>query len=119
MSALCWMLEQGSKVAKATNVGFQAGYAPVDGPRMYYQIHGSADPSVPPLVLLHGGGDTIQTSFRFVLSELSLNRQVGAFEQQGYGHTADILDRPFTFEQSADDKATSIPPNPVRRSVRV
>ncbi|MGH8382242.1 alpha/beta fold hydrolase [Pseudomonas sp.] len=32
-------------------------------------------------------------------------RQVIAFEQQGYGHTADIVDRPFTFEQSADDTA--------------
>jgi pimeloyl-ACP methyl ester carboxylesterase len=28
-----------------------------------------------------------------------------AFEQQGFGHTADIPDRPFTFEQSADDTA--------------
>ena len=32
-------------------------------------------------------------------------RQVIAFEQQGYGRTADIADRPFSFEQSADDSA--------------
>lgn len=84
---------------------FLEGYAPVNGLQMYYEIHGTADFATSPLVLLHGGGDTIQTSFGHVLFELSRNRQVIAFEQQGYGHTADIPDRPFTFEQSADDTA--------------
>jgi len=83
----------------------QKDYAPVSDLQMYYEIHGVADPAIPPLVLLHGGGDTIQTSFGHVLSELARDRQVIAFEQQGYGHTADIPDRPFTFEQSADDLA--------------
>jgi pimeloyl-ACP methyl ester carboxylesterase len=72
---------------------------------MYYEIHGGGASVIPPLVLLHGGGDTIQTSFGHVLPGLSRERQVIAFEQQGYGHTADIPDRPFTFEQSADDMA--------------
>jgi len=40
-----------------------------------------------------------------VLPEFARDRQVIAFEQQGYGHTADIVDRPFSFEQSADDTA--------------
>lgn len=83
----------------------QTGYAPVNGLRIYYEIHGTADPARPPLVLLHGGGDTITTSFGSILGELARHRQVIAFEQQGYGHTADIVDRPFTFEQSADDTA--------------
>lgn len=80
-------------------------YAPVNGLNLYYEIHGSANPARPPLVLLHGGGDTIQTSFGRILPELARDRQVIAFEQQGYGHTADIAERPFTFEQSADDTA--------------
>jgi pimeloyl-ACP methyl ester carboxylesterase len=50
-------------------------------------------------VLLHGGGDTIETSFGHVLPEFARDRQVIAFEQQGYGYTADIADRPFSFEQ--------------------
>jgi len=84
---------------------FQRGYAPVNGLRIYYEIHGVANPARPPLVLLHGGGDTIETSFGHVLPELARHRQIIAFEQQGYGHTADIAGRPFSFEQSADDTA--------------
>ena len=83
----------------------KVGYAPVHGLRLYYEIHGATNPNQPPLVLLHGGGDTIQTSFGHVLPALARTRQIIAFEQQGYGHTADIVDRPFTFEQSADDTA--------------
>lgn len=83
----------------------QTGYAPVNGLRLYYEIHGTASPARPPLVLLHGGGDTIKTSFGQILPQLARDRQVIAFEQQGYGHTADIADRPFSFEQSADDTA--------------
>jgi pimeloyl-ACP methyl ester carboxylesterase len=83
----------------------RTGYAPVNGLRIYFEIHGVANPAQPPLVLLHGGGDTIQTSFGQILPALAGERQVIAFEQQGYGHTADIADRPFSFEQSADDTA--------------
>lgn len=81
----------------------KSGYAPVNGLKMYYEIHGIIDSKNPPLVLLHGGGSTIETSFGKVLPLLAKTRQVIAFEQQGHGHTADIADRPFGFEQSADD----------------
>ncbi len=79
----------------------QTGYAPINGLRMYYEIRGPA--SSVPLILLHGGGDTIETSFGHVLPALARDRRVIAFEQQGCGRTADIPDRPFSFEQSADD----------------
>jgi pimeloyl-ACP methyl ester carboxylesterase len=81
---------------------FQKGYAPVNEFKMYYELHGSNTGGSPPLILLHGGGSTIETSFGKLLPALAKNRQVIAFEQQGHGHTADI-DRPFTFEQSAAD----------------
>src|SRR5438876_2436528 len=83
----------------------KSGYAPVNGLKIYYEIHGAANGGNPPLVLLHGGGDTIETSFGHVLPALARSRQVIAFEQQGYGHTADVAGRPFSFEQSADDTA--------------
>src|SRR4030095_16674112 len=75
---------------------------PVNGLRMYYQVHGPTNSAQPPLVLLHGGGDTIETSFGHLLSALAHSRQIIAFEQQGCGRTADIEDRPFTFVEYAD-----------------
>lgn len=75
-------------------------YAPVNGLDLYYEIHGVGRP----LVLLHGGGSTITTSFGSVLPALAATRRVIAVELQGHGHTADV-DRPLSFEQDADDVA--------------
>jgi pimeloyl-ACP methyl ester carboxylesterase len=75
-----------------------SGYALVNGLRMYYEIHGKGEP----LVLIHGGGSTIQTSFGRVVHSFAKGRQVIAVEFQGHGHTPDI-NRPETFEQDADD----------------
>jgi len=83
----------------------QTGYAPVNGLRIYYEIHGLANLERQSLVLLHGGGDTIETSFGHLLPILARSRQIIAFEQQGCGRTADIEDRPLSFEHSADDTA--------------
>jgi pimeloyl-ACP methyl ester carboxylesterase len=80
-------------------------YAPVNGLQMYFEVHGPSRSNAPPLVLLHGGGDTIETSFSHILPLLARDRQVIAFEQQGFGRTADIPERPFSFEQSAEDTA--------------
>jgi pimeloyl-ACP methyl ester carboxylesterase len=86
----------------ATMAAGAHGYAPVNGLEMYYEIHGPAEGT--PLVLLHGGGSTIETSFGALLPALARTRRVIAVEQQGHGHTADV-ERPFSFEQSADDTA--------------
>jgi hypothetical protein len=48
---------------RADAPAFQSGYAAVNGLTMYYEIHGSDASGNPPLVLLHGGGSTIATSF--------------------------------------------------------
>ena len=85
------------------NKEFTSGYAPVNGLNIYYEIHSVADERKTPLVLLRGGGDTIQTSFRYLLPAVARDRQIIAFEQQGCARTADIAERPFSFEQSADD----------------
>jgi len=78
------------------------GYAPVNGLRIYYEVHGPAGGT--PLVLLHGGDPAIETSWARVLPALARTRRVIAFDQQGHGRTAEV-DRPFTFEGSADDTA--------------
>lgn len=77
-----------------------SGYASVNGLKMYYEIHGAGTP----LVLIHGGGSTIQTTFGRVLHDFAKTHQVIAVEMQAHGHTADI-DRPLSFQQDADDIA--------------
>lgn len=78
----------------------QSGYAPVNGIRMYYEIHGRGDGI--PLLILHGGGSTIESTYGRVLPFLSASRRVIALEEQGHGRTSD-RDQPVTFESSADD----------------
>jgi pimeloyl-ACP methyl ester carboxylesterase len=73
-------------------------YATVNGLKLYYELHGTGKP----LVLLHGGGSTIESNFARILPALARTHQVIAVELQAHGHTADI-DRPFSFEQDADD----------------
>jgi pimeloyl-ACP methyl ester carboxylesterase len=75
-------------------------YANVNGLKMYYEVHGSGFP----LVLIHGGGSTIGTTFGRILPALAKTHKVIAVEMQAHGHTADI-DRPLSFEQDADDVA--------------
>ena len=83
-----------------TKLDSTSGYASVNGLKMYYEIHGTGNP----LVLIHGGGSTIQTTFGRVLSAFAKTHQVIAVEMQAHGRTLDI-DRPLSFEQDADDIA--------------
>jgi pimeloyl-ACP methyl ester carboxylesterase len=76
------------------------GYAPVNGLKMYYEVHGSGDP----VVLLHGAYMTIPGNWTGWIGELSKTRKVIAVEMQGHGRTADIK-RDLTFENLADDVA--------------
>jgi pimeloyl-ACP methyl ester carboxylesterase len=79
---------------------FKNGYLPVNGIKMYYEIHGSGQP----LVLIHGGGSTITTSFGKILPLLAKNHKVIAVELQAHGHTSD-RNEPESFEQDANDVA--------------
>ena len=81
------------------NAPSSTGYALVNGLRLYYELHGSTGV---PLVLVHGGGSTIGTSFGRLIPLLAPAHRVIAVEVQAHGHTHDV-DRPFTFAQDADD----------------
>jgi pimeloyl-ACP methyl ester carboxylesterase len=83
-----------------TETAPQTGYAPVNGLQMYYEIHGNGEP----LVLLHGSFGAIDL-WGPILTTLAETHQVIAVELQGHGHTADIIDRPLSYEQMADDVA--------------
>jgi len=80
----------------------RGGYAEVNGIRMYYETYGP-ERGVP-LVLLHGGGSTIDVTFERILPFLARDRRVIAVEEQAHGRTSD-RDAPVRFETSADDVA--------------
>ena len=70
----------------------ESGHAPINGIRMYYEIHGPTGGM--PLFLLHGGGSTIDITFSKVLPIFANGRTVVAVEEQGHGRTSD-RDWPF------------------------
>jgi pimeloyl-ACP methyl ester carboxylesterase len=74
------------------------GYSDVNGIRMYYEIYGQGNP----LVLIHGGGSTIDSCFGTLMPLLSADHQLIAVELQAHGRTSD-RDAPESFEQDADD----------------
>jgi pimeloyl-ACP methyl ester carboxylesterase len=84
---------------KPTTNAPKTGYAPVNGLKLYYEIHGAGQP----LILLHGGVGATEM-FAPILPSLSSNRQIIAVDLQAHGRTADI-DRPLSLETMADDIA--------------
>ena len=81
----------------------ESGHAPVNGINMYYEVHGRQDGV--PLVLLHGGGSTIEVTFSRVLPVFAAGRRVIALEEQGHGRTTD-RERP---SRSSPPRTTSRP----------
>ena len=80
----------------------RGAYADVNGIRMYYETYGP-ERGVP-LVLLHGGGSTIDVTWGRILPFLARDRRVIAVEEQAHGRTSD-RNAPVRFETSADDIA--------------
>lgn len=86
---------------KTDSLTFKSGYSDVNGLKMYYEIYGNGKP----LVLIHGGGSTIQTTFGRVIPLFAKSRKVIAVELQAHGRTSD-RNTDLSFEQDADDVAT-------------
>ncbi len=81
-------------------MNFKNGYSVVNGLRMYYEVYGQGIP----LVLIHGGGSTIETSFGRIIPELSKKQRIIAIELQAHGRTND-RNSDLSFQQDADDIA--------------
>jgi pimeloyl-ACP methyl ester carboxylesterase len=91
-----------SEMEKTTDtLDFTKGYSEVNGLKMYYEIYGQGKP----LVLIHGGGSTIQSNFEKVIPLFAKNRKVIAVELQAHGRTSD-RNSDSSFEQDADDVST-------------
>lgn len=84
-------------------LALQSGYSQINGIKMYYETYG--EDADTPLVLIHGGGSTIQSNFGKVIPVFSKNRRVIAVELQAHGRTSD-RNADLSFEQDADDIAT-------------
>lgn len=87
-----------SQVDTTKKPNFSNGYAEVNGLKMYYEIYGQGYP----IVLIHGGGSTIQTTFEKVIPLFAKNRKVIAVELQAHGRTSD-RNADSSFEQDAAD----------------
>ncbi|MFI5172286.1 MAG: alpha/beta fold hydrolase [Chitinophagales bacterium] len=79
-------------------INFKNDYSDVNGIRIYYEIYGKGDT----LVLIHGGGSTIQSSFGRIIPELAKAFTLLAIEMQNHGRSG-FRNEPETFEQDADD----------------
>jgi pimeloyl-ACP methyl ester carboxylesterase len=92
--------ESGRTASTSDKPAMTSGYSDVNGLKMYYEIYGQGKP----LVLIHGGGSTIQTTFEKVIPLFAKNRKVIAVELQAHGRTSD-RNADLSFEQDADDVA--------------
>lgn len=71
---------------------------------LYHEWHGTSRGSAPPLLLVHGGGSTIESNWGRLIPALEGTRRLLAVELQGHGRTGPG-DGPASFEGSADGVA--------------
>jgi pimeloyl-ACP methyl ester carboxylesterase len=86
----------------ATTPAVQSGRAPINGISMYYEIHGAGGGT--PLVLLHGGGSSIDVTWGRILPFFARHRRVIALDERAHGRSTD-RDAPLRFDTSAEDVA--------------
>lgn len=93
---------------KTTLPDIETEYVHVGELRMYCEVQGATQNVMQgegrPLLLLHAGFGTIDTSFEKLRPALTKHRMTIAIEQQGHGRTAD-LSRPLAYEQMVEDTA--------------
>lgn len=98
--AISWLAFGLAVLALAAPV--RADLTTVDGHEIYYETHGDPVSGRTPVLLLHGGMNTIDMNFSDFIPRLAEERLVIAVEQQGHGHTAD-RDAPVTLSSMRRD----------------
>ena len=79
----------------------QTGFLEVNDINLYYEVYGEGKP----LVLIHGGGSSIQLDFKETISRLSQDFMLIGIDLQNHGRS-DHREIPETFEQDARDIIT-------------
>lgn len=89
-------------LAPATQAADSPGrYAQIGDHRLYYESRGQG----PAVVLLHGGGGDIHSSFDAQIDFLAVRHQVIAVDQRGHGRSPDVAG-PLTYAAMTEDTAT-------------
>lgn len=77
------------------------GYAVNGDLRMYYQVHGTVTDRTP-LLLIHGGGGTIETNWGALMPSFAAEREVVAVEEEGHGRSRPV-DREHNLDAAGQD----------------
>src|SRR5262245_57058316 len=77
-------------------------FATINGIQLYYELHGKAQGV--PLVLLNGGGSTIEVTYGRILPYFAKQRRVIALDEQNHGRSGHRA-IPERFSDSANDVA--------------
>ena len=80
-----------------------ADFAPINGIKIYYEVRGPKDGV--PLLMLHGGGSTIDSAFSELAPLLAKNRRLILMEEQAHGRSQGRPLAKHTFSQTAEDMA--------------
>ena len=97
LGCLSTVQAQSTQVNKSLTKG---QFAVINGHKIYYERFGKGRP----LVLLHGGINSIESSFKYQLEYFSAHREIIAIEQVGHGHTPDTAED-FSYFKMAKDTA--------------
>ena len=82
----------------------RSGYLPINGLKLYYEVHGELGTSKTAPLLLIPGAFLSTDSMKPWVAAFAANRPVIVFDQQGHGRTADTS-RKMSYEQFGDDAA--------------
>jgi pimeloyl-ACP methyl ester carboxylesterase len=82
----------------------RSGHLPINGLRLYYEVHGDLGPSETVPLLLIPGAFLATDSMQHWVDAFVPSRPVVVFDQQGHGRTADTP-RAMSYEQFGDDAA--------------
>ena len=95
--------ERAVSLTKLAIVRDEHGYSSAELP-LYFEWHGKSPGPGPHLLLVHGGGSTIESNWGRLIPVLESSRRMLAVELQGHGRTGSG-DQAASFEGSADGVA--------------
>jgi pimeloyl-ACP methyl ester carboxylesterase len=95
--------------------GVAIGYLPINGLKVYYEVHGELGKSKTAPLLLIPGAFQATDSMKPWVAAFAAKRSVIVFDQQGHGRTADTS-RKMSYEQFGDDAAALLRALKVERS---